>query len=381
MNKFASLWLSLLAVSCQAQPSNPPAPASAARNGTSPQAILTVMKSVADWQLTHPSPSAERYKENMWTWGAFYAGVMALDDIADTRKYHDAMVAVGKKFEWQPAPRPYHADDQVVGQMYLELAMKDHNPAMYKPTQEKLDNILAHPSADELDFAKKGKADRWWWCDALFMGPPTWARMYKATGDKKYLEFIDKEWWATSDYLYDKDEHLYYRDSRYFTQKEANGKKIFWGRGNGWVMGGLARVLEMMPPSHPTRGKYEQQFKEMAAKVASLQQPDGLWRASLLDPDSYPLKETSGSGFYTYALAWGINHGLLDRAQYGPVVYKGWQALLDCVTPEGKLEHVQPVGADPKKFEPTDYEVYGAGAFLLAGKEMYFLANGKAPKK
>jgi unsaturated rhamnogalacturonyl hydrolase len=136
-------------------------------------------------------------------------------------------------------------------------------------------------------------------------------------------------------------------------------------------------VLEVMPADYPHRKPYEQQFKEMAAKVSSLQQDDGLWRVGLLDPVSYPYKESSGSGFYTFAMAWGINHGLLDLAQYEPVVRKAWRALVACVTPEGKLEHVQPAGAGPKKFDPTDTEVYGVGAFLLAGSEMYRLAQHK----
>jgi rhamnogalacturonyl hydrolase YesR len=85
------------------------------------------------------------------------------------------------------------------------------------------------------------------------------------------------------------------------------------------------------------------------------------------------LKETSGSGFFTFGIAWGINYGLLDRAKYEPIVRKAWAALVGCVTPEGKLEHVQPIGADPKKFQPTDTEVYGTGAFLLAGSEVYRL--------
>ncbi len=336
--------------------------------------ILDSMKKVADWQLTNDSPSLAHYQLNSWTYGAFYAGVMALDSVADTPKYHEAMLAIGKKLAWQPGKRPYHADDQAVGQMYLEMYLKDHDPAMLGPIKAKLDNILAHPSTDSLEFGK-GKQDRYWWCDSLFMGPPTWALLYKATGEKKYLDFMDKEWWAASDYLYDPEEHLYFRDSRYFKQREANGKKIFWSRGNGWVMGGLVRVLEIMPKNYPSRARYETQLKEMAAKIASLQQPDGLWHASLLDPESYPLKETSGSGFYVFALAWGINHGLLDRATYQPVVDKGWIALQGCVTPEGKLGYVQQVGADPKSFKPEDFEVYGAGAFLLAGKEMYVMAH------
>lgn len=350
-------------------------------NQNSPATVLATMKKVANWQLVHPSPSIARYKENSWTYGALYAGVMALDDVADTPIYHQAMLEVGKKYAWQPGPRVLHADDQCVSQMYLEMFLKDHDPAMLKPTKENFDYILAHsPLTNTLAYTKEGRAERWWWCDSLFMSPPVWARLYQATGDRKYLDNMDSEWWATSDFLYNTNEHLFFRDSRYFDKTEANGKQVFWGRGNGWVMAGLARVLEMMPKDYPSRPRYEQQFKEMAEKIASLQQPDGLWRASLLDPASYPLKETSGSGFYTFALAWGINNGLLDRAAYEPVVRKGWQALVACVTPQGKLEHVQPVGADPKKFNPTDTEVYGVGAFLLAGKEMYLLAQHDAAK-
>jgi hypothetical protein len=136
-------------------------------------------------------------------------------------------------------------------------------------------------------------------------------------------------------------------------------------------MGGLVRVLQYLPTDHPDRPRFEQLFKDMSAKILSCQQPDGLWRASLLDPDSYPLKETSGSGFYTYALAWGVNQGLLDKQKYEPAMRKAWTALVACVDADGKLTHVQPVGADPKKFAEDSTEVYGVGAFLLAGSEVY----------
>src|ERR1700742_4097501 len=104
----------------------------------SPSYILDSMKKVADWQLTNGSPSDTHYKypRNGWTWAAFYDGVMALDSIAGTPKYHDAMVEVGKKFDWQPAQKIYFADDQAVGQLYLELYMKDRDPAMLKPIKD-----------------------------------------------------------------------------------------------------------------------------------------------------------------------------------------------------------------------------------------------------
>ncbi len=338
-----------------------------------PLPVLTAMQRVADWQLANPS----QHKTTDWTQGAGAAGFMALAGISGEAKYRDAMRALGETNQWQPGPKPYHADDHCIGQTYAELYLLFREPKLIAPLRERFDAILANAStAPSLDFRlpQAKSQERWSWCDALFMAPPAWVRLYAATGDEKYLSFAVQEWWRTTDYLYDQEEHLFFRDSTYFTKREANGKKVFWGRGNGWVMGGLVRTLQYLPMNHPDRPRFEQLFKDMAAKILTCQELDGLWRASLLDPDSYPLKETSGSGFYTYALAWGVNQGLLDKAQFKPAVRKAWAALVACVEADGKLTHVQPIGADPKKFKEDATEVYGVGAFLLAGSEIYRLA-------
>jgi len=188
---------------------------------------------------------------------------------------------------------------------------------------------------------------------------------------------MNRLWWKTTDYLYDKEERLYYRDSRYFEQRESNGAKVFWSRGNGWVLAGTARVLEYLPEGHPTRPRFLALFKDMAARIASLQRPDGYWRVSLLNPDSFPVPETSGTGFFTYALAWGVNRGVLDRATYEPVILKGWAALNRAVLPDGKLGYVQRVGAAPGDTGPEETEVYGTGAFLLAGSELHRMSRGR----
>ncbi|WP_158567949.1 MULTISPECIES: glycoside hydrolase family 88 protein [unclassified Duganella] len=332
-----------------------------------PQAVLAMMERVADWQLAHPTT----YPADDWTEGVGDAGFMALSGISGQRKYRDAMQARGEQAGWKLGPSRYHADDQVVGQTYAELYLQVRDPRMLAPMRSQFDAVLAEPREGTLDFLVPGVLHRWSWCDALFMGPPTWARLSAATGDPRYLEFAISHWWKTSDYLYDQSEHLYFRDSRYFQQREANGKKVFWGRGNGWVMGGLARMLQYIPDNHPERPRFVAQFRDMAERIAGLQQADGLWRASLLDPGSYPNRETSGTALYTYALAWGVNQGLLPRAVYGPVAQRAWQALSSHVEADGRLVHVQPIGQDPKHFDPASTDVFAVGGFLLAGGEIY----------
>jgi unsaturated rhamnogalacturonyl hydrolase len=338
-----------------------------------PHAVLKAMQRVADWQLANPSTNAA----TGWIQAAGDAGMMALAGISGDPKYRAAMLALGEINQWKLGTRLYDADDHCIGQTWAELYFLYRENKMIAPLREKFDAILAKPTeVQSLEFTKpQSKArENWSWCDSLFMGPPTWVRLYAATDDPRYLDFAVTNWWRTTDFLYDKDEHLFFRDSTFFQKTEANGKKVFWGRGNGWVMGGIVRMLQYLPANHPDRPRFEQLFKDMAGKIFTCQQPDGLWHASLLDPESYPVKETSGSGFYTYALAWGVNQGLLDRAKFEPVIRKAWAALIGCVEPDGKLTHVQPVGSDPKGFADDSTAPYGVGAFLLAGSEIYRLA-------
>lgn len=334
-----------------------------------PQAVIEVMERAADWQLAHPS----KWKPTAWHNAAFYSGVMALAKDSARPRFHDAMIKLGEDNLWQLGARPYHADDHAVGQTYAELYAQHRDPRMIAPMQERFDFILAHRPVTPLDFDKKKNPktqERWSWCDALFMSPPAWLRLWQATGDQRYLDFAVSEWWVTSDYLYDREEHLYFRDSTLFEQREKNDRKIFWGRGNGWVLAGLVRMLQVLPADHPSRARFVQQFREMAAKVLTCQQPDGLWRASLLDPAAYPMKESSGSGFYCYALAWGVNEGVLPREPYAAAALQSWHALVEFVQPDGKLTHVQPVGFTPVTFDENFTEPYGVGAFLLAGSEV-----------
>ena len=316
------------------------------------------MRKVADWQLKR----VQEHLSQDWTFAAMYTGFTTAGNSLHEPKYLDAMLEMSRKFDWHLGPRLTHADDQAIGQTYLDLYLRHREPKRMEQVRAQYDQILQLP-----DDPKKPV---WWWCDALFMGPPVWTRLYQATGERKYLDYMDREWWITSKLLFDADEHLYFRDATYFDKREKNGSKIFWSRGNGWVMAGLAKVLEGMPKDYPSREKYITQFSQLASRVAELQGRDGLWRPGLLDAEDYPLPEVSGSAFFIYAMAWGVHHHLLDRSKYQPIIAKGWAGLIAHIYEDGRLGCIQPIGAAPGDFKPTSSYVYGVGAFLLAGSEV-----------
>ncbi len=338
-----------------------------------PDSVYRVMKKVADWQLSHFYPNEEpEHSLGDWTNCALYTGILAFGKIANDTSYDTRLRAVGTALDWQLSHGDdrYFADNYCIGQMYASMYRMHQQPHMIADLVSLADTLLARPHTESLEWKRHVSWREWAWCDALFMGPPPLAFLASVTHQRKYLDLADALWWKTTDYLYDPHEHLYFRDSRFFGQRETNGKKIFWSRGNGWVMSGLVRMLDNMPADYPDRGRWVRLYRDMARTIASLQQPDGTWSSSLLNPNAYPDKETSGTGFYCYALAWGINHGLLSRHTYEPVVRKAWDGLTSSVHPDGKLGFVQEIGAAPGKVGYDDTEVYGVGAFLLAGTEV-----------
>jgi len=321
--------------------------------------IQAAMRKVGDWQIAY----AETRFNQQWTYAALYDGLLAASRDTNDPKYAAAVERFAVRSDWQLIDERFpHADDEALGQAYLDLYQAKPEPVKIAATRAVMDRLVART-----DDPKK---PLWWWCDALFMAPPVLMRLYAITGERKYLDLMDREWWITSDLLYDQKNHLYHRDATYLTRTEKNGQPLFWARGNGWVLGALAQVLQLMPKDYPSRPKYVAQFREMASELAAIQTPSGLWKTGLLDPDAYPMAEVSGSAFFTYGMTWGINNGLLDAKTYRPVVERSWAGMVAHIYASGRLGSIQPVGAAPDAFAPSSSYVFGVGGFLLAGSEL-----------
>ncbi len=347
------------------------------------------MERVADWQIANWDKRINWNKGGIvtkqhdalnWTNAALYMGMLEFSEISDNDKYLDWVRAIGEKHSWQryiypPRDRPYHADDYAVGQAYLKLYQRFGDPEMLKPMQQHLDWIIKHQKTGSIDWIKgTDRLKRWGWSDALFMAPPVWVRLANISGDEKYLDFMHQEYKFTYDFLFDQSEGFFYRDASYFDSREKNGQKVFWSRGNGWVFSGLALMLPQLPSEWQHRDFYLSLYKQMAESLIKTQKADGSWPMGLLGGQSgYPNKEVSGTGFFVHGLAWGINNGILDKNEYQDVVFKGWQALESSIQADGMLGFVQPVGAAPGESGPEKSEVFGVGAFLAAGSEVYKL--------
>lgn len=325
----------------------------------------TAMVKALAWQEANP---IQRLSPKDWTNGAYYTGVVKAYEATKNPAFLASLTEMAKRNNWQTDGRIRNADDLAIGYSYLYLKAINAKDANIAPT---VDYIQQH-----LAVKKPNDGALWYWADALFMGPPAITKLAKMNNDKRMLDDMFDHYKKSYDSLYDKDEHLFARDGNYVwkndpaDRKEKNGTKVFWGRGNGWVLASLALVLDEMPKDYKNRPFFENLLKEMAVRIKDLQQTDGLWTAGMLDPKSYGHGETSGSALFTFAMTWGINNGLLNAKDFKPVVNKAWTALLATQKEDGMVGYVQGVGAAPGPSSEKTWYNYGTGSFLLAGSEI-----------
>jgi rhamnogalacturonyl hydrolase YesR len=331
-------------------------------------AILTMMLKANAYQQAHP---VMQEKDRNWERGTWYTGVMAAYRASGDQRFLQQAGEWGKRHAWQVGTERCGANKLFCVQTWLELYSLQKDQAMLQPAIEHLASDVPN---------SPGGAQRWYlegdhsYADSLY-GSPALVQLYQATGDKKYLEMLHAFWDDLCGELLDREAGLFYRDRRFIGQTTPAVKKILWSRGNGWVIGGLVRVLDHLPPDEPQRAKYVDLLRTMAAALAQCQGKDGLWTANLADPDHVPGPESSGTGFFLYGIAWGVRHKLLDEASYLPVLRKGWTGLAGCLSPEGKVLHGQPVGDRPAEAKREATHEYVTGTFLLAAAEMYRLAD------
>ncbi|MGM8360449.1 glycoside hydrolase family 88/105 protein [Flavobacterium sp. ARAG 55.4] len=312
---------------------------------------------------------------NIWTRGVYYEGLMALHEIYPKEAYYKYAYDWAEFHKWgfRGGNTTRNADNYCAAQTYIDLYNLEPDAKKLKNTRANINMLLNTPQNDD-----------WSWIDAIQMGMPVFAKMGVLENDNKYYEKMYEMYMFSRNKhgdngLFNPKDGLWWRDADFDPPyKEPNGEDCYWSRGNGWVIGALAKVLTIIPENAPHRAQYVKDLKAMAKALVPIQRADGFWNASLHDPNNYGEKEASGTALFVYGIAYGINNGLLDKKTYLPVIEKAWKALTtESLHKNGFLGYLQSTGKEPKDGMPLsydkipDFEDYGLGCFLLAGSEIY----------
>ena len=328
------------------------------------------------WQNNNPAEVRA-----FWDNAAYHTGNMEVFQLLQDQQMLNYSIRWAEHNQWKGATEPDPAkwryknygegqdyvlfgDWQICFQTYIDL----YNLSPEEKKVARAKEVLGYEADSKAN-------DYWWWADALYMVMPALTKMYKLTGDTKYLRKLYQNTLYSDSIMLDKETGLYFRDGKYIypKHKTAKGKKDFWARGDGWVLAGLAKVLQDMPESYPRQPFFVEKYTNLARGIKKLQQPQGHWTRSMMDPEQAPGYETSGTAFFCYGLLWGVNHGYLSKKEFGPTIDRAWNYLTTiALQKDGKVGFVQPIGerAIPGQTVDANSQAnFGVGAFLLAACE------------
>jgi len=258
------------------------------------------------------------------------------------RLYDDFLPGGSKNF---CCSRPYHVDDTIFGSIPYQVYLMNGDKrclaegARYADTQwtppceGTLKERHALPKADQERFWSQGYTPQTrLWIDDMYMIIAIQSQAYRATGDRKYIDRTAREMCLYLDELQlkdGKDKGLFYH---------APDVHYVWGRGAGWMAGGMSMVLEFLPKDSEYREKILAGYRAMMEKLYERQQPSGMWNQLVGDPKSW--EETSCTAMYGYAFAMGVKNGWLCPKKYGPAAKKAFLAVLDHMDQYGNVREV-----------------------------------------
>jgi rhamnogalacturonyl hydrolase YesR len=339
--------------------------------------VKSVIKKVNTcWQTNHPAEVRA-----FWDHAAYHTGNIEVYKLLKDQKMLDYSIRWAEHNQWKgatesdPSKWKYKkygegqdyvlfGDWQICFQTYIDLYQLAPDEKKVARAKE----VMGYEADSKVN-------DYWWWADALYMVMPVMTKMYKLTGNTKYLRKLYENILYSDSIMLDQQTGLYFRDGKYVYPKHqtASGKKDFWARGDGWVLAGLAKVLQDMPETYVRQPFFVEKYVNLARGVKRLQQPEGYWTRSMMDAKQAPGYETSGTAFFCYGLLWGVNKGYLSKKEFAPTIEKAWNYLTTIALQEdGKVGYVQPIGerAIPGQTVSADSQAnFGVGAFLLAACE------------
>lgn len=328
------------------------------------------------WQQTNPAEC-----RSFWDNAAYHTANMEVYKLTGNQDYLDYSLRWAEHNQWKGAKgndrskwkyssygesdnHVLFGDWQICFQTYADLYNILPDERRIHRAREVMEYQMSTP-----------QNDYWWWADGLYMVMPVMTKLYKITGNNKYLDKLYQYIVVSDSIMLDTETGLYFRDGKYVypNHKSTNGKKDFWARGDGWVLAGLAKVLADVPKNWEHRKFFEDKYIKLADAVVALQQPEGYWTRSMADPGHAPGYETSGTAFFTYGLLWGINNGYLQSSKYLDAAEKAWGYLYKtALQKDGTIGYVQPIGEKAIPGQVVNRKStsnFGTGAWLLAACE------------
>ncbi|KAA3659186.1 MAG: hypothetical protein DWQ10_09370 [Calditrichaeota bacterium] len=275
--------------------------------------------SLIDYVTKNPK---RNYKKWMWGEALFNYALSELDDFIGTDRYFHFYNAYCKHW-YDKNPIVNMADRAAPGLVTYAIEKKTGHKTAKELTQKVLHYVKNAPrlidgTVNHLGSSFEGKFyPKSIWVDSLMMFAVFPMRYANEQHDAKLLDFAADQPWFYAKRLMDEETNLWYHAYWVNTKTLEKShpfprKRIFWGRGNGWVVAALPMLLQYLPVAHPQYQTIITILQETSEALLPYQRDDSYYE-TVFNYVGKTYRESSATALIAAGWLHAANEGWLDE--------------------------------------------------------------------
>ena len=269
-----------------------------------------------------------------WMWGEALLGY-ALDELDranNTQRYTDFLT---RYCDYWAAVDPAvdQSDTAAPGLITYAMYKRTGNPAYRHLTEKVLHYIRNEPRLyldclNHLGSSGKGKLyPKSVWIDSVMMFSVFTSLYARENGDEEMLAFAARQPKQYASMMWNETDHLWAHSYWVKCRKAFPQRRLYWGRGNGWVICGFPMILDQIGLEHPEAEEIIAIYRQTSEALLKCQNPDGTFN-TLLQYPSY--RELSATALIAAGWMHGIRCGYLDNSFLEPAL-KAFKLCVDAM--------------------------------------------------
>lgn len=279
---------------------------------------------------------AWRPEDLRWGWGEglFNYALTELDSYLGGNRYESFVKRYCDKYIASP-PIVNSSDTAAPALASYALFKKTNNNDYKRLTDLAIDYIETAPriledATNHFGTSKDAKTyPQSIWVDSLMMFSVFTARYGAETKNKEMLDFAARQPKMFAKYLLDQKDNLWYHSYWVKQQTHYPRRKLFWGRGNGWIITAFPMILEYIGLDHPEATEIIAIYKKTSEALLQYQREDGTFE-TVFNKVGKTYRELSSTALICGGWLYGLRLGILDEKFYIPAM-KGIEECLNCV--------------------------------------------------
>lgn len=275
----------------------------------------------------------------MWGEGLFGYSLCELDEYIGEERYKKFLEGYCD-YWFENMPAVHSSDTSAPGLITYHMWQKYGNEKAKELTEKVLDYMKNEPRVLESLVNHMGHSgyDIWYpksvWVDSLMMFG-VFAGIYgSSANDEFFKEMAKTQPVLLAKYLQDKKTKLWFHSYWVKIKSHFPILRIFWGRGNSWVISALPKLLDVIGDCEEA-AKIKEILSETSKAVLKWQHKDGSFSTLLGRLGAY--KESSATALIAEGWMHAVRKGYLPKEYLEPAM-KAYEWADSCVTEEdGKV--------------------------------------------